>query len=168
MTMYFGPSSILLTMNIRFSGSLSRNGIEEVVDRIEAMVRGRYPNIRYIYLEAESLRPSARLADPAYPGGGDLLPIRAERAYERDRTVPETKALPAPVAGAKQLPWIPNQRTGGQAGASGRSRSSSGIIGGMLAAITMKLFLIVLAAIAILAALSLKWSSKTEIAYATD
>src|SRR6202167_3869957 len=44
MTMYFGPSSILLTMNIRFSGSLSRNGIEEVVDRIEAMVRGRFPN----------------------------------------------------------------------------------------------------------------------------
>ena len=74
MTMYFGPGSILLTMNIRFSGSLSRNGIEEVVDRIEAMVRGRYPNIHHIYLEAESLRPSARLADPAYPGGSDLPP----------------------------------------------------------------------------------------------
>ena len=74
MTMYFGPGSVLLTMNIRFSESLSRNGIEEVVDRIEAMVRQRYPNIRHIYLEAESLRSSARLADPAYPGGSDLPP----------------------------------------------------------------------------------------------
>lgn len=74
MTMYFGPGSILLTMNIRFSGSLSRNGIEEVVDRIEAMIRGRYPNIHHIYLEAESLRPSTRLADPAYPGVSDLPP----------------------------------------------------------------------------------------------
>jgi divalent metal cation (Fe/Co/Zn/Cd) transporter len=74
MTMYFGPGSVLLTMNVRFSESLSRNGIEEVVDRIEAMVRGRYPNIRHIYLEAESLGSSARLADPAYPGGSDLPP----------------------------------------------------------------------------------------------
>ena len=40
----------------------------------------------------------------------------------------------------------------------------SGIIGGLLAAITMKLSLIVLGAIAILAALLLKWGSKTEIA----
>jgi cation diffusion facilitator family transporter len=74
MTMYFGPGSVLLTMNIRFSESLARNGIEEVVDRIEAVVRGRYPNIRHIYLEAESLRSSARLADAAYPGGSDLPP----------------------------------------------------------------------------------------------
>ena len=74
MTMYFGPGSILLTMNIRFTESLSRNGIEEAVDRIEALVRGRFPNIRHIYLEAESLRSSARLADPSYPGGNDLPP----------------------------------------------------------------------------------------------
>jgi cation diffusion facilitator family transporter len=74
MTMYFGPGSVLLTMNIRFSESLARNGIEEVVDRIEAVVRGRYPNIRQIYLEAESLRSSARLADAAYPGGSGLPP----------------------------------------------------------------------------------------------
>lgn len=40
----------------------------------------------------------------------------------------------------------------------------SGIIGGMLAAVTMKLSLIVLAAIAILAALLLRFRSKTEIA----
>ena len=40
----------------------------------------------------------------------------------------------------------------------------SGIIGGLLAAITMKLSLIVLGAIAILASLLLKWRSKTEIA----
>jgi cation diffusion facilitator family transporter len=88
MTMYFGPGSILLTMNIRFLGSLSRNGIEEAVDRIEAMVRRRYPNIHHIYLEAESLRPSARLADPAYPGGSDLPPDPpgVAEVYKRDDT----------------------------------------------------------------------------------
>ena len=79
MTMYFGPGSILLTMNIRFSRSLSRNGIEEAVDRIEAMVRGRYPNIRHIYLEAESLRPSAHWLTPPTQVEATFPPIRADQ-----------------------------------------------------------------------------------------
>lgn len=74
MTMYFGPSSILLTMNIRFGASLSRDGIQEAIDRVEAAVRQRFPHIQDIYLEAESLRTNVRLSDPNY-----LLQIRRHR-----------------------------------------------------------------------------------------
>lgn len=56
MTMYFGPRDVLLTMNVRFGEDLRRDGIEQAVDRIEVAIRGRYPYIRHIYLEAESLR----------------------------------------------------------------------------------------------------------------
>lgn len=64
MTMFFGPESVLLTMNVRFSHALTRDGIEQAIDRIEIAVRGRFPHIRHIYLEAESLQSDARF-DPA-------------------------------------------------------------------------------------------------------
>ena len=74
LTMYFGPDSILLTMNIRFQQSLSRDGIQQAIDKIEAAVRQRFPNIQHIYLEAESIRTSARLSASDYPSFDDLPP----------------------------------------------------------------------------------------------
>ena len=74
LTMYFGPNSILLAMNISFTPSLSRDGIQQSIDRIEAAVRQRFPKITHIYLEAESLRSSVRLRDPNYPSESDKLP----------------------------------------------------------------------------------------------
>jgi cation diffusion facilitator family transporter len=70
MTMFFGPHNVLLTMNVQFSKSLSRDGIEQAVDRIEGAIRSRYPQIHHVYLEAEGLRADARFASSA----GDELP----------------------------------------------------------------------------------------------
>ncbi len=64
MTMYFGPQDVLLTMNVRFQPTLLRDGIEQAVDRIESAVRKQYPEIRHIYLEAESLQKDLRF-DPS-------------------------------------------------------------------------------------------------------
>ena len=82
LTMVFGPGNILLTMNIRFADHLSQQGqasttrdsIEHTVDQIEAAIRQRFPTIRHIYLEAESLKASDRLSDSAYPAPTDLPP----------------------------------------------------------------------------------------------
>jgi cation diffusion facilitator family transporter len=63
MTMYFGPENVLLTMNIRFRQSLSRDQIEQTIDAIEAAVRRQFPFIRRIYLEADAIRSNPR--DPA-------------------------------------------------------------------------------------------------------
>lgn len=74
-TQYFGPENILLTLNVRFADSLTRDGIESTIDRIEASLHARFPHIRHIFIEAESLRGSSdRLADPAYPSAMDLPP----------------------------------------------------------------------------------------------
>ncbi|WP_419806190.1 hypothetical protein [Terriglobus sp.] len=63
LTMYFGPQSILLTMNIRFAKALHRDGIQTCIDRIEARVRSRFPHVHHIYIEAESLGSSQRAAE---------------------------------------------------------------------------------------------------------
>lgn len=74
LTMYFGPSSILLTMNSEFEASLPSIAVQECIDCIEASVRQRFPRIKHIYLEAESLGASVRLQDPEYPAQSDLPP----------------------------------------------------------------------------------------------
>ena len=54
-TMYFGPHSILLTMNVQFRKGLAASETEAGIDRVEAAIRAAYPDVRYIYLEADSL-----------------------------------------------------------------------------------------------------------------
>ncbi len=66
LTMHFGPNTILLAMDIRFRGDLHAEELEKTIDRIEKKIRERYPQIRHIFLEADSLRPGRReLADNA-------------------------------------------------------------------------------------------------------
>jgi cation diffusion facilitator family transporter len=62
-TMFFGPHNLLLNMNVQFRKGLSAAGVEETIDRVEAVIRQRYPDIRYIYLEAESVKAIGRGAD---------------------------------------------------------------------------------------------------------
>jgi len=65
MTMHFGPHNILLTMNVQFCSGLSGGSIEQTVDRIEALIRDKHPDVRYIYLEADAVRASTRTEYPA-------------------------------------------------------------------------------------------------------
>ena len=67
LTMYFGPHSILLTMNVQFRQGLSGTVIEESVDRIEAAIRAKHPDVRHIYLEVDSVRTVRRGGDPVFP-----------------------------------------------------------------------------------------------------
>jgi len=61
LSMYFGPDQILIALDVQFRPGLSSEEVEKAVDRIEAAVRRRLPQVRYIFLEAESIT--------ARPGG---------------------------------------------------------------------------------------------------
>lgn len=74
LTMYFGPRNILLTLNVRFSNKLDRDGIQECVDRIESAIRNRFPDVHHIYVEAESLR-TPHLEPGADPSALPSLPL---------------------------------------------------------------------------------------------
>lgn len=72
-TMYFGPHTVLLTMNVQFRKGLLLAGVEATIDRVELAIRAAYPDIRNIYLEVDSLRPRAA-ADLPFPAETEPLP----------------------------------------------------------------------------------------------
>lgn len=65
--MYFGPHNILLTMNVQFRKGLSSTQVEETIDRVETAVRRKYQDIRFIYLEADSVKAVAKGEDLIMP-----------------------------------------------------------------------------------------------------
>lgn len=56
LTMHLGPDEVLLNLDVRFRPGLPSEQIMSVIDRLEQAIRGRYPGIRRIFIEAESLR----------------------------------------------------------------------------------------------------------------
>jgi cation diffusion facilitator family transporter len=55
LTLYFGPEFILLALEVEFLPGVE---VATAIDRIEAAIRGKYPKIRRIYIEAEALSRS--------------------------------------------------------------------------------------------------------------
>lgn len=53
--MRLGPQTVLLTMEIQFKSAIPAEGVEGVVDRIEKKIRDRYPDVKHIMIEADSI-----------------------------------------------------------------------------------------------------------------
>ena len=60
LTMHFGPHSVLLTLNIEFREGLSSAAVEAAVNRLEASIRRRHPEITHIFIEAGSVQIGTR------------------------------------------------------------------------------------------------------------
>jgi cation diffusion facilitator family transporter len=65
LTMHFGPDQVLLNLDIEFRPELSAAEVTAAVDRVEARIRTARPNIRRIFIEAESLKGRSRSEDQA-------------------------------------------------------------------------------------------------------
>lgn len=56
LTMHMGPEDVLLNLSVEFQDSLTAREVEDAVCAIESRIRHRYPQVRRIFVEAESLR----------------------------------------------------------------------------------------------------------------
>jgi len=60
LTMHFGPHEILLTMEIHFEPLLSADAVAAAIDRVDKAVRAAHPDVKHIFLEAQSLIPTVQ------------------------------------------------------------------------------------------------------------
>jgi len=56
LTMHFGPSEVLLALEVRFKRHLRTTQIAEAINRLEAQIREKHPEIKHIFIEAKSLK----------------------------------------------------------------------------------------------------------------
>ena len=67
-TMYLGPDDLLVNLDVAFRAGLPAEQIHEAVGRIEANLKGAYPEIGRIYIEVDSLKDvQAAAPSPAPP-----------------------------------------------------------------------------------------------------
>ena len=56
LTMHFGPDDILLNLSIDFADRLSSGDVEEAISAFEREIKQAYPQIRRVFIEAQSWR----------------------------------------------------------------------------------------------------------------
>lgn len=55
LTMHFGPTDVLLTMEIQFRPELSAGAVAHAIERLDQAIRARHCEVRLIFLEAQAL-----------------------------------------------------------------------------------------------------------------
>jgi divalent metal cation (Fe/Co/Zn/Cd) transporter len=58
LTAHFGPRTVVLNLDLQFRRGLSASDVVDAVDRIERALQRDHPELRYIFVESRSLRPS--------------------------------------------------------------------------------------------------------------
>jgi len=61
LSLYFGPSQVLVNLDVNFADNLTSDDIEETIDRIESKIKAALPVVNRIYVEAETLRRRSRI-----------------------------------------------------------------------------------------------------------
>jgi cation diffusion facilitator family transporter len=60
LTLHMGPYTLVLNMELQFRKGLDAQGVEQAIDRMERAIREEHPEVKYIFVEAESLSGRAR------------------------------------------------------------------------------------------------------------
>ena len=66
MTLHMGPNTLVLNMDLRFDDGLAADEIAAAIDRVEKKIRKEHPEVRFVFIEAESLT-GRRAADGVSP-----------------------------------------------------------------------------------------------------
>jgi cation diffusion facilitator family transporter len=55
LTMHFGPHEVLLAIDLEFKQHLTATEVADAINRVEAAIRARHPEIRHIFIEAKAV-----------------------------------------------------------------------------------------------------------------
>lgn len=55
-SMHLGPNEVLLTISVDFTGGLSADQVEAAISTMEQQIKGSYPDIKRLFIEAQSWR----------------------------------------------------------------------------------------------------------------
>lgn len=66
LSMHFGPSDVLLTLEITFRPDISAAHAAAAIDRMDKAIRATHPEVRHLFVEAQSI---AAKAEPHQAGG---------------------------------------------------------------------------------------------------
>lgn len=61
LSMHFGPSDVLLTLEITFRPDLSAAHAAAAIDRMDKAIRSAHPEVRHLFVEAQSIAAKAEL-----------------------------------------------------------------------------------------------------------
>jgi cation diffusion facilitator family transporter len=56
LSLYFGPSEVLVNLDVHFIDELTSDEIEETIDRIEGRIKQALPAVNRIYIEADTIK----------------------------------------------------------------------------------------------------------------
>jgi len=59
LTSYLGPADVILALDVEFAHHLTANEIELTIDKLQDVIRARYPEMKRIFIEAKSLSSRA-------------------------------------------------------------------------------------------------------------
>lgn len=62
LTMHFGPTDILLVLNVNFRPELTTLGVQDATNRLEAAIRRTHPEVKRIYVEANAAGSGVKIA----------------------------------------------------------------------------------------------------------
>ena len=64
LTLHMGPEFILVTMNLDFDDALDATQVERVTAELDAEIKGCFPRVKRVFIEAQSLaRPAAQAGE---------------------------------------------------------------------------------------------------------
>jgi cation diffusion facilitator family transporter len=64
LTMHLGPDDVLLALELVFESNGSASNSAAAIDRLDRLIRAKHPQIRHIFIEAQSLKQDARQEEP--------------------------------------------------------------------------------------------------------
>lgn len=60
LTVHMGPNTLVLNMDLEFRDGLTSDDVEDAIDRVEKLIQERHEDVKYIFVEAETLSKRAR------------------------------------------------------------------------------------------------------------